>query len=242
MISKFISVHTCTCTFIDRKLEIFDPCNCVMYFTFLQGETDGNDDAELSFDDLGMSSSEEEQGETTKTTGLSTISNSVVKLIIMFLTFWKTMHRISDSAICILFAFFKKVIELLAKISQSKAIKDIANLLPNSLYMIRNYLAIKREEFQKYIVCPKCSAIYKPEECVRTLANGRKKGKRCSFVEFPDHLRRTQRKPCGTSLFKDVRSKNGDLILPKSQKSVLLSPCKEDNRRVFKTTWFWREM
>lgn len=48
---------------------------------------------------------------------------------------------------------------------------------------------------------------------MQTLANGRKKGKRCSFVEFPDHLRRTLRKPCGASLFKAVRSKNGDLIL-----------------------------
>ena len=148
-----------------------------MYSTFLQGETDGDNYVESSFDDLEMSSSEEEEGETTKTTGLS-ISNSVVKLIIMFLVVWKTLHNISDSAICILCAFFKKVIELLAKISQSKAIKDIANLLPNSLYMIRKYLGIKREDFQKYIVCPKCSAIYKPEDCVRTLANGRKKGKR----------------------------------------------------------------
>ena len=140
----------CTCTFIDRKLEILILVNCVTNFTFLQGETD-SDGAELSFDDLEMSSSEEEEGETTKTTRPSTISNSVVKLIIMFLMFCKTMHNISDSAICLLFAFSKKVIELLAKLSQSKAIKDIANLLPNSLYMIRNYLGIKREDFQKYI-------------------------------------------------------------------------------------------
>ena len=35
-----------------------------MYSTFLQGETDGDNDAESSFDDLEMSSSEEEEGET----------------------------------------------------------------------------------------------------------------------------------------------------------------------------------
>ena len=98
--------------------------NCEMYSTFLQRETDGDNDVESSFDDLEMSSSEEEEGETTKTTGLS-ISNSVIKLIIMFLVVWKTLHNISDSAICILCAFFKKVIELLAKISQSKAIQPI---------------------------------------------------------------------------------------------------------------------
>ena len=96
----------CTCTFIDRKLEILILVNCVMNFTFLQGETDSDDGAELSFHDLEMSSSEEEEGKTTKTTRLSTfflaISNSVVKLIIMFLIFWKTMHNISDSFICLL--------------------------------------------------------------------------------------------------------------------------------------------
>ena len=227
----------CTHTFIDRKLEILILVNCVTNLTFLQGETDSDDGAELSFHDLEMSSSEEEEGETTKTTRLSTISNSVVKLIIMFLMFWKTMHNISDSAISLLFAFSKKVIELLAKISQSKAIKDIANLLPNSLYMIRNYLGIKREDFQKYVVCPRCSAIYKPEDCVQTLANGRKKGKRCSFVEFPDHLRRTQRKPCGTSLFKAVRSKNGDLIL-KAKRVFCYRPVKKTLEEFLKRPGF----
>lgn len=128
---------------------MYSPC------TFLQGQTDDDNDTESSFDDLEMSSSEEEEGEATETTGLS-ISHSVVKLTIMFLVFWKTLHNISESAICILFAFFKKVIELLAKISQSKVIKDIANLLPDSLYMIRTFFGIKREDFQKYIVCPKC--------------------------------------------------------------------------------------
>lgn len=145
--------------------------------------------------------------------GSSTISRVVVKLIIMFLMVWKTLHNVSDSALSILFGFCKKLIELLATVSQSKVIKEIANLLPRSLYMIRNCLGIKRDDFEKYIVCHKCSSIYKPEDCVRTLANGRKKGERCSFVEFPNHKRRTQRKPCGASLFKTVRSKDGEAIL-----------------------------
>lgn len=88
-----------------------------------------------------------------------------------------------------------------------------ADLLPHSLYMIRKYLGLNRDDFEKFIVCPKCSLCYKPEDCVRTLSNGKKKGERCSFVEFPQHPRRTQRKPCGASLFKAVRFKHGELIL-----------------------------
>ena len=160
--------------------------------TFLSGSD--SDDAELSFDELGTSSSEEEE-EVTKTTGLSAVSGVVIKLVILFLISWKTLHNLSDSALCIVFAFLKKLIELLSRISKSKVIKDIASLLPNSLFMIRKYLGIKREDFQKYIVFPKCLVVYKPEDCVRTMANGRKKGKPCSFVEFPNHPRRTQRKP-----------------------------------------------
>ena len=113
----------------------------------------------------------------TKTTGLSAVSGVVVKLVILFLISRKTLHNLSDSALCILFAFLKKLIELLSRISLSKVIKDIASLLPNTLFMIRKYLGIKREDFQKYIVFPKCLAVYKPEDCVRTMANGRKKGK-----------------------------------------------------------------
>ena len=143
----------CTHTFIDRKLEILILVNCVTNFTFLQGETGSDDGAELNVHDLEMSSSEEEEGETTKTTRLSTNSNSVVKLIIMFLMFWETMHNISDSAISLLFAFSKKVIELLAKISQSKAIKDIANLLPNCLYMIDKELFGYKERGLSKIRC-----------------------------------------------------------------------------------------
>ena len=83
----------------------------------------------------------------TKTTRLSAISDAVVKLVILFLISWKTLHNLSDSALSILFAFLKRLIELLARISQSKVISDIASLLPNSLFMIRNYLGIKREDF-----------------------------------------------------------------------------------------------
>ena len=48
---------------------------------------------------------------------------------------------------------------------------------------------------------------------VYELSNGRKKGERCSFVEFPHHPHRSQRRSCGAALFKAVRSKHGELIL-----------------------------
>ena len=72
---------------------------------------------------------------------------------------------------------------------------------------------------------------------MQTLANGRKKGKRCSLVEFPDHLRTTQRKPCGTSLFKAVRSKNGDLI-SKAKRVFCYRPVKKTREEFLKLPGF----
>lgn len=141
------------------------------------------------------------------------LSNTFIRLIIIFVMTWKIMHNLSDAAVNVLFCFLKRLLDLMARLIQSKALKQLSSLLPQSLYMIRKHLGINRDDFEKFVVCPKCSSCYKPEDCVRTLSNGRKKGERCSFVEFPHHPHRTQRKPCGAALFKTVRSKHGELIL-----------------------------
>ena len=182
-------------------------------FSF-QGETD--EEAELQFENLVVSSDEDNESdeiECLQSKKSSVLGNAVVRLIIMFVMTWKIMHNLSDAAVSVLFSFLKQLLELVAGIVQCKTLKTIAELLPRSLYMIRKYLGVNRDDFEKFIVCPKCSSCYKPEDCVRTLSNGRKKGERCSFVEFPRHPRRTQRKPCGALLFKTIRSKHGELIL-----------------------------
>ncbi|PFX11902.1 hypothetical protein AWC38_SpisGene24223 [Stylophora pistillata] len=173
------------------------------------------DYAKLHFEQMVTSTDDEDMTTENESLlgGSSPISSAIVKLVIMFFISWKTLRNVSDSAISILFDFFKKLINLLATVSQSIIIKESAILFPHSLFRIRNCLGINRDDFEKFIVCHKCSSIYKPEECVRTLTNGRKKGERCKFVEFPNHRSRTQRKACGASLFKSVPSKNGDVIL-----------------------------
>lgn len=150
---------------------------------------------------------------TLQTNNSLVLSNTFIRLIIIFVMTWKIMLNLSDAEVIVLFCFLKRLLDLKARLIQSKALKHLSSVLPQSLYMIRKYLGVDRDDFEKFVVCPKCSSCYKPEDCVRTLSNGRKKGERCSFVEFPHHPHRTQRKPCGASLFKTVRSKHGELIL-----------------------------
>ena len=144
---------------------------------------------------------------------LSVLSNTSISLIIIFVMTWKVMHNLSDAAVNVLFCFLKRLLDLMAWMIHCKALKQISNLLPQSLYMIRKYLGINRDDIEKLIVCPKCSSCYKSEDCVRTLSNGWKKGERWSFVEFPHHPHRSQRRPSGAALFKAVHSKHGELIL-----------------------------
>lgn len=143
----------------------------------------------------------------------SLLSTSLVKLIVMFIMTWKIMHNLPDAAVSIVFCFLKRLLELFSRLFNCSRLKLVSDLLPQSLYMIRNFLGENRDDFENFIVCPKCSSCYKPEECVRTLANGQKKDDHCSFVEFPHHLQRARTKPCGASLFKATRSKHGELIL-----------------------------
>ena len=144
---------------------------------------------------------------------LSVLSNTSISLIIIFVMTWKVMHNLSDAAVNIRFCFLKRLLDLMARMIHCKALKQISNLLPQSLYMIRKYLGINRDDIEKLIVCPKCSSCYKSEDCVQTLSNEWKKGERCSFVEFPHHPHRSQRRPSGAALFKAVHSKHRELIL-----------------------------
>ena len=139
----------------------------------LQGETD--DEAELQFKNL-LSSSEDDdittdKSNTTQSNNLSVLSNTSISLIIIFVMTWKVMHNLSDAAVNILFCFLKRLLDLMARMIHCKALKQISNLLPQSLYMIRKYLGINRDDIEKLIVCPKCSSCYKSEDCVQTLSN-----------------------------------------------------------------------
>lgn len=41
--------------------------------------------------------------------------------------------------------------------------------LPHALYMVRKLLAVDRDGFQKYVVCPKCTKCYEYNDCVKVL-------------------------------------------------------------------------
>lgn len=74
--------------------------------------------------------------------GSSAIGSAIVRLVFMFFVTWETLQNVPNSAISILFDFSKKLINLLATVSQSMIIREISILFPHSLNKIRNYLGI----------------------------------------------------------------------------------------------------
>lgn len=74
--------------------------------------------------------------------GSSAISSAIVRLLFMFFVTWETLQNVPNSAISILFDFSRKLINLLATVSQSMIIREISILFPHSLNKIRNYLGI----------------------------------------------------------------------------------------------------
>ena len=91
-----------------------------------------------------MTSSEDDSdiNESFQSKNSSALSNPVIRLIVLFLMTWKSIHNLSDSAVGVLFYFLKQLLELLSVMVQCTALKQISDLLPGSLYMARNYLGV----------------------------------------------------------------------------------------------------
>lgn len=78
--------------------------------------------------------------------------------------------------------------------------------LPVSLIKAEKLLGIHDKGIINYVVCTKCHSIYKPEECIIKLHNGKVKSKLCNHIKYPNHPHNSKRQPCNTSLMKEISS------------------------------------
>ena len=111
--------------------------------------------------------------------------------------------QLSDSAINALIQFFKLV---LLDVDKNRFEK-----FPSSAYMARKLMGFVKKS-RIYAVCPDCDKLFNPAEIIPV---DNQNSKKCDHVEFPDHIMRNQRKPCGTDLFKKVPVAKGHIWRPK---------------------------
>ena len=92
--------------------------------------------------------------------------------------------------------------------ASSQWIAGLALEFPGTLYYFRKEIGLGDDVFVKYVVCPKCHALYEFEKCFDTVGTSRV-SKKCSYVKFPNHRQQWRRQACGTTLKKEVTLKDG---------------------------------
>ena len=73
-------------------------------------------------------------------------------------------------------------------------------MFPTSLYVLRQLVKLDRDDFVKYIVCPKCSSLYDPGDCTQRIGR-RIVAKSCTHKAFK---KGKGAKECGAKLAQRV--------------------------------------
>ena len=86
-------------------------------------------------------------------------------------------------------------------------------MFPTNVLKGREALGTNVDNFEKFVCCPCCSALYSFEDCIEKQPRGNSTSKSCPFIRFPLHPQQQHRKPCGTPLLKTVRTSAGTTAL-----------------------------
>lgn len=124
--------------------------------------------------------------------------------ILIWIFKYQMRFRLSDSAINALIQFFKLVL--------LDVDKNRFEGFPSSAYMARKLMGFVKKS-RTYAVCPSCDKLFNSAEIIPV--DNQNSGKKCDHIEFPDHLMKNQRKPCGTDLLKKVPIAKGHIWRPK---------------------------
>ena len=137
--------------------------------------------------------------------------SSIIHATYLFVLLWQGMYGISSVAIGLLFLFLKSLFAVCGHISGCHLLTKISASIPKSLDTIKSRLNLKIDDYTLYVVCRKCSSIYRSETCIRKLPNGKDVPITCcSSVKWPEHPHKSKRGPCNEFLMKKVRTKDGD--------------------------------
>ncbi|MES9883515.1 MAG: hypothetical protein ABW185_21860 [Sedimenticola sp.] len=128
---------------------------------------------------------------------------NLVTWMFYFIYTWKCINVISDNALNTLLSFLYHIFQLMS--IQDKFIAAALHLFPASIYALRRMFNVDRDDFERMIVCPKCTALYKHTECF-PIDSTVPHMLHCESVVNKTKKRTTR---CKHSLFKKVLLKGG---------------------------------
>nr|XP_006817468.1 PREDICTED: uncharacterized protein LOC102805845 [Saccoglossus kowalevskii] len=142
--------------------------------------------------------------------------SSVVAAILLFAFQWQKLYGISDQGIQALIQFQKFFLRTVGTYIKINFPLNVAKSLPGTLYSMRKYIGLQRDQFIQYVACPDCHTLYHFNDCFKERNNGNKTILKCNHIIFPRHPHARKRKPCGTALLKKVCGKDGkEYVYPK---------------------------
>lgn len=117
----------------------------------------------------------------------------LVYWLLLFLFSWQCGFSVTDSALEMLLKFLSRFFWVLGTFDENSAMALVAKCFPNSLYKLRKRLGLlNKDDFVKYVVCPKCKSLYDYKDCVQSRC-GRQVSACCKFVAWSRHPHRRKR-------------------------------------------------
>ena len=128
-----------------------------------------------------------------------------VTLAVGFVLLWQSVFKIANVATELLLKFLQIFLMKAPFITDGK---KVAKFFPTTLLKGHKLLSLNRDDFEKLVSCPKCSTLYKFDDCIESALLPHKV-KSCSHVSFPRHPWPHKPKPCGTPLLKKIKTSKG---------------------------------
>ena len=109
-----------------------------------------------------------------------------IKVLLTFIIMWQFAFGISNRAISMLVKFLHNFFKFLGK--GGTLLFNLWEICPKSLQGCQKVIDLKCPQFEGFVNCPSCNAIYHISNCPTT----------CIHIQYPNHPQAQFRKPCGT--------------------------------------------
>ena len=129
---------------------------------------------------------------------------SLVQWFLYFILLWQAICKISDSGLEWLLHFMSQFFHVLGTACNSEYLSRMALMFPTSLYLLRKFVVLDRDDFTKLAVCPKCDTLYRLDRCTTRVGN-RIASAICTNKKF----KKGRSKECGTLLARKVILSDG---------------------------------
>lgn len=110
-------------------------------------------------------------------------ANSLIFWFVYFLLIWQATCHLSDNGLAWLLRFLVSWLKVLGIEVSNEVFEQLILTFPGSLYLVRKFLNVDRDDFTKFVVCPKCTKLYKYDSCLTMIGN-RQVAKKCSNTYY----------------------------------------------------------